>query len=179
MFFQLIILLFSLVDTNGIRTSPKEGLIDWNSSRKLNWEDFKAQPDGASVNAALTSTNINIDYSFNARDFKYKIRCQFDPTKSWGRIKNDYILSHEQAHFDIAEIHARLLHKALKNYKFNAKTANKDIGDIYQKYMQEHHDMQEKYDDETNYSRNESQQQEWIKKIASTLKELESFAQYK
>jgi hypothetical protein len=45
--------------------------------------------------------------------------------------------------------------------------------------MQEHHDMQEKYDDETNYSRNESQQQEWIKKIAATLKELESFAQYK
>jgi predicted secreted Zn-dependent protease len=179
MLIQLLILLISVLDTNGLRNSPKDSLIDWNSNRKLSWEDFKAQPDGSSVNAALTSTNINIDYSFNSRDFKYKIKCQFDPSKSWGRIKNDYILSHEQAHFDIAEIHARLLHKALKNYRFNAKSANKDIGEIYQKYMKEHHEMQEKYDDETNYSRNESQQKEWFKKIDSTLKNLESFAQYK
>jgi predicted secreted Zn-dependent protease len=179
MIFQLLILVYSVLDTNGIRLSSKDYLIDWTSSRRLSWEDFKAQPDGSSVNAALTSTNINIDYSFNNKDFKYKIRCQFDPSKSWGRIKNDYILSHEQAHFDIAEIHARLLHKALKNYRFNAKTANKDIGEIYQKYMDEHRVMQEKYDDETNFSRNETQQKEWLKTIDSTLKNLESVAQYK
>jgi len=179
MIFQLLILVYSILDTNGVRASPKENLIDWASTRRLSWEDFKAQPDGSSVNAALTSTNINIDYSFNNRDFKYKIRCQFDPGKSWGRIKNDYILSHEQAHFDIAEIHARLLHKALKNYKFNSKTANQDIGEIYQRYMNEHKEMQEKYDDETNFSRNEEKQTAWQKKIASILKELESYAQYK
>jgi predicted secreted Zn-dependent protease len=172
-------LVFCALDTNGVRTSPKDNLIDWTSSRRLSWEDFKAQPDGSSVNAALTSTNINIDYSFNSREFKYNIRCQFDPSKSWGRIKNDYILSHEQAHFDIAEIHARLLHKALKSYKFNPKTANKDIGEIYQKYMDAHKVMQEQYDDETNFSRNETNQGEWQKKIDSSLKELQSFAQYK
>ena len=179
MIFQLLILVYSMLDTNGIRTSPKDNLIDWNSSRKLSWADFKAQPDGSSVNAALTSTNINIDYSFNNKEFKYKIRCQFDPSKSWGRIKNDYILAHEQSHFDIAEIHARLLHKALKNYRFSAKTANKDIGEIYQKYMDEHRQMQEEYDDETNYSRNEEKQVNWQKKIATTLQELETFAKYK
>ncbi len=178
MLFQLLIILISALHNGGPK-SPKDSLIDWNSSRKLSWEDFKAQPDGSSVNAALTSTNINIDYSFNNREFKYKIRCQFDPTKSWGRIKSDYILSHEQAHFDIAEIHARLLNKALKNYRFNAKTANKDIGDIYQRLMQEHHDMQEQYDDETNYSRNESRQQEWQKKIVDTLTNLQEYAKYK
>ncbi len=177
MLFQLLILFFSMVDTTGPR-SPKDSLIDWNLNRRLIWEDFKAQPDGSSVNAALTSTNINIDYSFNNREFKYKIRCQFDPTKSWGRIKNDYILSHEQAHFDIAEIHARLLNKALKSYRFSPKTANKDIGDIYQKLMHDHHEMQEEYDSETNYSRNESQQHEWQKKIEEKLKVLNEVAQY-
>src|SRR5580765_1242704 len=122
---NLLILLVSVLNTNGHLPSPKDSLIDWNPGRKLSWEDFKSQPDGSSVNAALTSTNINIDYTFNSQGFKYKIRCQFDPSKSWGRIRNDYILSHEQAHFDIAEIHARLLHKALKNYKFNAQTVSK------------------------------------------------------
>jgi len=67
----------------------------------------------------------------------------------------------------------------LKNYRFNAKTANKDIGDIYQRLMQEHHDMQEQYDDETNYSRNESRQQEWQKKIVDTLTNLQEYAKYK
>ena len=103
----------------------------------------------------------------------------FDPSKSWGRVKNDYILSHEQAHFDIAEIHARLLNKALQNYKFIAKTAKNDIGEIYQQVMDEHHAMQEQYDEETNYSRNETQQKEWQRKITDQLNSLESFSHYK
>ena|SRR5689334_6100647 len=178
MLIRILILFFTLIDTSA-RPRPMDSFIDWSAQRKLNWEDFKAQPDGISVNAALTSTRIDIDYSLNNREFKYKITCQFDPAKSWGRVKNDYILSHEQAHFDIAEIHARLLNKALKNYKFNAKTAKDDIGQIYQQLMNEHHSMQDQYDDETNYSRNETRQQEWKKKIADTLKELESYAAYK
>jgi len=175
---RLLILLFSLIDTNA-KPRPTDSLIDWSAERKLIWDDFKAQPDGVSVNAALTSTRIDIDYSLNNREFKYHISCQFDPFKSWGRVKNDYILSHEQAHFDIAEIHARLLNKALKNYKFNFKTAKDDIGEIYQQLMQEHHDMQEQYDEETNYSRNETQQKEWRKKITEQLNSLEAFSHYR
>ena len=178
MIVRLLFLLFTLIDPNG-KPRPADSLIDWSSARKLNWDDFRAQQDGISVNAALTSTRIDIDYSLNNHDFKYHISCQFDPSKSWGRVKSDYILSHEQAHFDIAEIHARLLNKALKNYKFNFKTAKTDIGDIYQKLMNDHHDMQEQYDEETNYSRNETRQQEWKEKIADTLKGLESYADYK
>jgi predicted secreted Zn-dependent protease len=178
MLFQFLILFLSLIDTSG-KAKPADSFIDWSAERKLSWDDFKAQPDGVSVNAALTSTRIDIDYSLNNHAFKYKISCQFDPSKSWGRVKSDYILSHEQAHFDIAEIHARLLNKALKNYKFNVKTAKNDIGDIYQQLMDEHHTMQEQYDEETNYSRNESKQQEWKKKILDSLKELESYADYK
>ena len=178
MIVRLLVLLFTLIDANG-KPAPADSLIDWSPARKLDWEDFKAQPDGISVNAALTSTRIDIDYSLNNHDFKYHISCQFDPSKSWGRVKNDYILSHEQAHFDIAEIHARLLNKALQNYKFIAKTAKNDIGEIYQQVMDEHHAMQEQYDEETNYSRNETQQKEWQRKITDQLNSLESFSHYK
>ena len=182
MLVHLLFMVFAVFAPDGpdsYRGDHLDSLIDWSSSRKLSWEDFKAKPDGSSVNAALTSTNINIDYSFNIREFKYKLRCQFDPFKSWGRIKNDYILSHEQAHFDIAEIHARLLNKALKNYRFNARTASKDIGAIYQKLMDEHHSMQDQYDEETNYSRNEEKQKEWKRKIEHALDDLKAFSIYK
>ena len=179
MLINLFILVLSIFDPYNHKDGRNDSLIDWSANRRLSWEDFKARPDGASVNAALTSTNINIDYSFNNHEFRYKIRCQFDPSKSWGRIKNDYILSHEQAHFDIAEIHARLLNKALKDYRFNVRTASKDIGNIYQQLMNDHRIMQEKYDDETNYSRNEEKQREWKKKINQSLEELKEFSLYK
>lgn len=175
MLLNLFMLLLSLANSN----SKKDTLLDWNSSRRLTWEDFKAQPDGSSVNAALTSTNINIDFSYSNRDFKYKLRCSFDPNKSWGRVKTEYILGHEQAHFDIAEIHARILNKELKKYKFNQRSASKDIGEIYNKVMQMHHDMQEKYDDETNYSRNEKRQIEWREFIDKYLTDLQPHANYK
>ena len=175
MFLNLFILLLSLSGS----PAKKDTLLDWNSNRRLTWDDFKAQPDGSSVNAALTSTNINIDFSYNNRDFKYKLRCSFDPNKSWGRVKTEYILGHEQAHFDIAEIHARILNKELKNYKFNQRSASKDIGEIYNKVMRMHHEMQEKYDDETNYSRNEKKQADWSEFIGKTLTDLQAHSNYK
>ena len=154
-----IVLAIALTAVKGNKNNPEaEGLVDWSASRKLSWTDFKGRPDPATGNAALTSTNINIDYSYNKQELKYTIRCQFDPAKSWGRVRNSHILGHEQAHFDIAEIHARMLYKMLQNYKFKAATVNNDIAKIYDAVMQQHHDMQAAYDGETDYSRKPSAQ---------------------
>ncbi|HEY0680458.1 MAG TPA: DUF922 domain-containing protein [Chitinophagaceae bacterium] len=169
-----IILIFALATMN----NNPAGLVDWNPERRLTWEDFKGKPDPSTGNAALTSTSINIDYSYNKRELKYSIRCQFDPTKSWGRVRNNHILGHEQAHFDIAEIHARLLYKMLRNYKFKASTVNEDISRIYETVMQKHHEMQSDYDGETDYSRRPPLQQEWQSRIADALNELEDYADY-
>ena len=84
-------------------STNQSNLIEWNAERKLTWEDFKAQPDKTSTNAALTSSSINIEFGYTNTGLKYNIKCRFDKNLSWGRIKNDYILAHEQGHFDIAE----------------------------------------------------------------------------
>lgn len=162
-----------------VKNDKNESLVDWNPARRLTWDDFKGKPDPSTGNAALTSTSINIDYSYNKRELRYAIRCQFDPSKSWGRVRNNHILGHEQAHFDIAEIHARLLYKMLKEYKFRSSSVNDDIAKIYESVMQKHHDMQAQYDGETDYSRNPPHQSEWQDKIQETLDELEAFADYR
>ena len=146
--------------------------------RKLTWKDFRAQPDKNSTNAALTSSSINIEFGYNNSGLKYKIKCRFDQNLSWGRIKNDYILAHEQGHFDIAEIHARKLHKNLKAYKFNNRTVAKDVNKIYDMVMKEHHAFQSLYDEETNYSRNAEKQGQWRDKIDQELNSLQEFADY-
>ncbi len=153
-------------------------LIDWNINRKLNWNDFKASPEKNSAAAALTSTSIKIDCGYSNNVAQYHIRCSFDPSKSWGRVKNDYILSHEQAHFDIAEIYARKLNKVLKSYKPDENNFSKDVNRIYEKVMREYYEEQEKYDNETNFSMNKIKQAEWLKKVTEELTELKKFANY-
>jgi hypothetical protein len=161
----------SLIDWNA-------ELIDWNADKKLSWSDFKAPIDQSSPNAALTSTIMKYDMSYNSNDgLTFHIHCQFDKNTSWVRVKTDYILSHEQGHFDIAEIYARKFNKALKEYKPTSEI-KKDINKIYQQTIHEFHDRQVQYDKETNFSINKPEQEEWLKKISSELKELAAYANY-
>jgi len=154
-------------------------LIDWSADRRLTWDDFKARPDPNSPNAALTGTNIKFDFSYSSTEgFKYHITCQFDKNSSWGRIKTDYILSHEQGHFDIAEIYARRLNKALKEYKHDVSKANKEINKIYEKVMHELSAAQAQYDRETNFSIDKPEQIRWLIKISDELKSYEEYADY-
>lgn len=164
-----LMMLFSTIQSN---------LLEWSAERKLTWKDFKAQPDKNSTNAALTSSSINVEFGYNSSGLKYSIKCRFDQNLSWGRIKNEYILAHEQGHFDIAEIHARKLYKLLKAYKFNNRTVGKDVNKIYDTVMKEHHAFQGQYDLETNYSRDPAQQNTWKDKIEEILKDLQEYKDY-
>jgi predicted secreted Zn-dependent protease len=156
-----------------------ENLIEWSSSRKLTWQDFKGKPNPLSDNAALTNSTITADFGYSNKGLKHTIKCVFNKSLSWGRIKNDYILNHEQGHFDLAEIHARLLHKALLAYTFNSKKVGEDVNRIYNDVMKEHVSAQSLYDSETNHSIDTARQMQWDKKIASQLEGLEKFREYK
>ncbi len=168
----LIIFLSSFV-------TPNNSLIDWSADKRLTWSDFKESPDASSPNAALTATNIRFNFSYSSdKGFQFHITCQFDKNKSWGRVKTDYILSHEQGHFDIAEIYARKLYKAFKEYKPDVEKANKEVNKIYENVMHELTEAQKEYDQETNFSINKDKQAEWLKKIDEDLKSLQAYADY-
>jgi hypothetical protein len=153
--------------------------IDWSPTRKLTWDDFRGAPNPVSTNAALTNSVIRIEYSYDGKKFIHAVSCRFNKLLSWGRIKNDYILNHEQKHFDIAEIHARLLHKALENYSVNMKTLNDDVSRIYSKAMEHHTAFQKEYDAQTNHSLDTAYQVMWDNKISDLLKENEKYAGYR
>ena len=94
-------------------------------------------------------------------------------------MKNDYILKHEQGHFDLAEAHARELHKELLEYKFNSATVSKDLNKIYEKVMKEHVAAQDAYDQQTNHSLDSANQKIWNGKIADILVHYKDYADYK
>jgi hypothetical protein len=155
-----------------------DDILTWNASRKLTWEDYKAKPDPGSDAAASTTTLLLIDYKISNTSFSYKIKSHFSKNRSWGRHKDAYILSHEQGHFDIAEIFARKLHKLMSEYRFDLKTYQKELKKIYEKVTDEKEEMQNEYDQETRHSINREKQAAWLKKIALLLTEYESYSGY-
>ncbi|MBK8300968.1 MAG: DUF922 domain-containing protein [Chitinophagaceae bacterium] len=171
----LILLLFPSVLFS---QSSNEEVLEWDPSRKLSWADYKARPNPDSDAAASTTTYLGINYNITSRSFSYKIYSRFSKTRSWGLHKTAYILSHEQGHFDIAEIFARKLHKKMSEYEFNKKTYNKDLEKIYRDVTKEKEDTQNQYDKETNHSINKTEQSLWLKKIAAMLEEYADWADY-
>jgi len=160
-------------------TTGNDHLIDWSASRKLTWDDFKSRPDPSSPNAALTSSTINVDFGFDQNGLKHSITCRFDKLKSWVKIRNPYILNHEQGHFDLSEAYARELHKALQEYHFKKETANKDLNNIYSRVMKELVNTQEQYDAQTNHSLDTARQAVWNDKIRAMLDEYAAFKDYR
>ena len=155
-----------------------ERMLAWDSYRKLEWRDYQGKPDTESDAAASTATYLGFEYKIRNNDFSYKISCYFSIDKSWGVVKNGYILGHEQGHFDIAEIHARKLNKKMKEYQFDKKSFRSELEKIYNNIQEEKDLMQNSYDIETNYSRNKEKQAEWSKKIENLLADLISYSGY-
>ena len=175
----LLLSIFAILAPEAPAQDAGEETLTWSAGRKLTWSDYKARPDASSTAAASTATYLGLSYQVRNNSFSYEITCLFSKTKSWGRHKNDHILAHEQGHFDIAEIHARKLYKAMKDYTYHAKTFKQKLAKLYQDITREKETMQAMYDLETNHSIDKEKQAAWEQKIAAMLKEYEAYAGYR
>lgn len=172
------LLFFVAIPFAAFAQKDNEELLRWSAHRKLTWEDYKSRPNPNSDAAASTTTYLKVSYDISSSGFSYKIESKFSKSRSWGLHKTDYILSHEQGHFDIAEVFARKLHQKLSAYKFNRKTYDKDLSKIYEEVTQEKEETQNAYDKETRHSINKEKQAEWLKKIEKMLEELKEYDDY-
>ena len=151
--------------------------IPWTSGYKLKWQDFRGVPDRGSDRVAITVSNIGYSLTYNSTSFTVKVKCVFEKRKSWTTTLDSLVLIHEQGHFDISEIFARKLRKAFKEYKFNAKTVQVDLKEIFTKINSERRLYNQLYDIETNSSQNQTMQQQWNKKIADELLALKLYVE--
>ncbi|WP_296313140.1 DUF922 domain-containing protein [Winogradskyella sp. UBA3174] len=154
--------------------------IVWSVNRKLTWDDFKGQPDQITYPNALALTNSGFGYESSAnlfKDGKLFIQCVFKTYESWvlPNSSTDYILRHEQIHFDITEIYSRKLRKALTDLKITAVNADK-AKPVFDKIFKEFNKRQDRYDSETKRGAKKETQEFW----EATVKiELAKYALYK
>ena len=126
----------------------KDEFILWQENKKLKIQDFKADnKDTVKVNrqqflGAISA--IRIEYSSFQRNKNsvpdFSIKTYFDPNESWMLLKNDYVLQHEQIHFDLTELYARKMRKSVESLRQKNVT---NIS-IYRKKIQHWNAMKEK-----------------------------------
>ena len=126
----------------------KDDFILWQENKKLKIQDFKADnKDTIKVNrqqflGAISA--IRIEYSSFQRNKNsvpdFSIKTYFDPNESWMLLKNDYVLQHEQIHFDLTELYARKMRKSVESLRQKNVT---NIS-IYRKKIQRWNAMKEK-----------------------------------
>lgn len=156
--------------------------IIWKEDRKLEWDNFKSpvnrknNPDVAAYThcgweySVVTSTNPKTPV-------KIEIAAIFNEERSWKDSKriSDYILLHEQKHFDIAEIFARKLRKEVAEKIVTSGDYNKYFQAVYRKVSNDYQNFQKSYDRETQHGINEQKQKEYNILISEELNNLKSY----
>ena len=151
----------------------------WDSNNKLTWADFRDTTIAHSDRAALTNSGIKIDISQTSeKALTINAYSAMDRGKSWVDVtkKSDYILFHEQYHFNITEYWCRKLKKDYSEARFTGKNMKQKIESIRKEDFAQLHDMQDDYDRETNHSQIAEAQKIWEKKIDDLLKSLDQYS---
>jgi hypothetical protein len=170
---KLFLLLFS---SAVLTVSAQEEMMLWKPSLKLQWSDFKGDPPESKRIAATTASGISYSYSAKGNRGEYtldfKVQTHFYPNKSWyhPELCDEVVLSHEQLHFDISELFARKLRGRLRDGSFS-ENVKAEVRELFAQVNEELSAFQNRYDLETDYSRNREAQAEWNRRISQMLRQ--------
>ncbi|MBT2619785.1 MULTISPECIES: DUF922 domain-containing protein [Chryseobacterium] len=156
--------------------------IIWKEDQKLTWNDFKSSVNRKNNKDVVAYTHCGWEYSVitssnPSSPVKIEILTIFNKDKSWKDVKriSDYVLLHEQKHFDIAEIYARKLRKeVLENIK-TSSDFDKKFKAIYSRILNEYRDFQMAYDRDTQNGMDKEKQAQYNTIISEALENLNSY----
>ncbi|HEX7868482.1 MAG TPA: DUF922 domain-containing protein [Chryseobacterium sp.] len=156
--------------------------INWSEDQKLVWDNFKSKTNNLGGSTVVAYTHCGWEYSaITSSDPKVPVKIEiqtiFNEDKSWKDDKriNDYVLVHEQKHFDIAEIHARKLRKEVSEKIKTTSEYNKFFKTIYAKISSEYKQFQATYDRITEHGMNKKKQAEYNILISEELEKLKNY----
>jgi len=151
--------------------------IVWSQDSLLHPEDFKAKPKKDAA-MGLSSIGIRLYTGEIKGELVFFVKAMFMKKESYLVKNSEYILRHEQTHFDISEIYARLMRKKISQLDFKkAKSVNSEINKIYQSTMKEYFAEQDKYDKDAEHGLNPVKQKQWNDDVAHRLDDLKEFSQ--
>jgi hypothetical protein len=151
-----------------------QSIVGWSAAMPLQWSDFAGQPDSPDeIYAAATYAGLEMRVAEVTRSGQvvYRVRAIFDRQRSWvhPHRMDEYVLAHEQLHFDIAEAYARRLEKKLN--AMNLKVKDKEVAKkLLQRYNEVQRQDQQRYDKECVHGLNTQKQAEWRQRFDRELR---------
>jgi hypothetical protein len=174
-------LLLLLIFSSEIFAQIPDNKLAW-SEEPLKWENFEAEADLVKPYDANTNSGISYSWSLKVKgdssDFQFEVESWFYPEQSWVKKnkKSEYLLAHEQLHFDISELVARKLRRALEDVEVVGEPELKEaLEQLYQKNADVWTALQKEYDVETRHGQDSYAQKKWKEKITAELILLENY----
>lgn len=166
--FALLLFLGCLVQGQEIR---------WDPNRPVEWKDFQGPADNNAWQSATTVTQIKMSMKGKPEGVQVLIDCVFLPKRSWVKSghKQHTLLMHERGHFELRELYARKMRKAIEEARITRRNAGRKIKRIYKRYNRKCNRANKKYDRQSDFSRDREGQAKWSILIP---KELEEYRQY-
>ncbi len=182
---RLQLVLFCLcifIKLNSQTAANNSDILYWSQNHPLAFENFKGKPTQSDttlreaspkmlthkLGAIIKSIDVHLLTEHNKTTFT--IQAGMEQSLSWIKDDGDTAeLKHEQGHFDICEIYARILRRDIKN----AKTLS-EAKEIYEKTTADEEAEQDNYDKENTYQAG-GIIDVWKEKISNRLKELEAY----
>ena len=168
------LLIYLLLTFNPVTELQEDEAIRWDPQYRLTWNDFRASPPASQRVAATTASGISYSYSAQGRSGRYRLDYEvyayFYPEKSWyhPELCDSVVLSHEQLHFDISELYARKMREILGQRTFSGNV-RAEVRRIFSQINEELSEFQDRYDRETDYSRDHEAQARWNQWIGQQL----------
>ena len=145
--------------------------------RRLTWNDIQADPPTDGSEGAKTSYTLYSAWRCRASVFEFRVIAGFRPRQSWVKpvVLNDTVqrrtvLGHEQTHFDLAEVHARIMRRAFRDLASPCSKTDGDLSELAQRLAQNEKAEQRRYDTETNHGLQASQQAAWSASVGRRLR---------
>ena len=166
------------------QTNEDDDILYWTKSQRLSFADFTGSPtredtilreaSAKTLTHKLGSITKSIDVQYKTERGKTVFTIQAGMKKSLSWIKNpddSVSLRHEQGHFDICEIHTRMLRRDIQ--KAGSLAEARELFDKATAAEEQEHNH---YDRENTFQLG-GITKEWSEKIRSRLAQLEAYSQ--
>lgn len=152
--------------------------IQWSRHERLSWLQFKGEPKKNVEIRAESALSIRLSMESDTySDLVYvKVYACFFPNDSWVSSKSDRLLNHENGHFDITELNARILRGKLHKTNLTSTNYQLVIDSLYNAQLVQYSSLQKEYDASTNFSRDTLAQKKWNEKILLKIDSLEEYS---
>ncbi len=152
----------------------KADTVFYRPGRKLTYADFQAAPRPGRY-AAMVFTSIAYEGNSKVKEdyleVEIKMKVYMVKSMSWMAVqsRNEYVLGHEQLHFDIANVIAQRFKNRLRDMPLTVEDHDSEIQYQFLEAFREMNRLQEQYDQETRHGLNAVEQTAWNQLIMEEL----------